>query len=840
MSRKKRVAAEGASPSERAESEPAAPAPSAATADGEDTGNLLEPGLSLLALALVSAQVCARVMLNSDSVGFGANLCLSLLLWIPVLLIGFAGPLLGGRFRRSLPRGAATAAALAFACLSAASPLHASSGYAAVSLAVPWVTQVALFFLIASLGHAPRRARLVLVALLSTATALAGLGLHQYFVGFAALREAVAADARLVSVAQPLLYEFYARLMTDQPFSTFLTSNSLAGFLCMVFPILLGWMVDGLRGRERVGFGRFVLSVIPLLVVGGALGLTQSKGGILATGVGLGVLLLVGGWGGMTWARRGTLLAVALAGLALPSLQACGVGRAAASACGAAVAALAGGIAWRSGGRAERPLVAAAAAAGAANLALLAAGLFDPLDLKRAASSMGFRAGYWFGAWEIFRRNWLVGIGLDGFADQYVTYKSAVAGETQRAHNDYLQIAAELGIGGFLAYVTFWGALLGGGIRGLWREGGGAAAAAGVAGAATAEADGSRAVSEREESFLAVGGGFAAVCLVALLTGCFNVGTGEWLFFGLLALWGVTAVALGLGRLPADTRGLRCGLVAGLSAYVVHSLVDLDAYVLQVSWTAWLAAGALVALDRSGETSRRVDCAVSPAARRRLGVGLLVAALAYVGLAIPWASRLVSADALMGQARDSEEKGDPFSAAGALERARELSPSNPAIRQELARAYHAQCLSVAGPEASPERLGPIFRACRTAAEGAIALAPENAGLHYTRGSFLHDHAGVLEGQAAAGQELDRAQFGRMRDEAFKGAFESCREAARLYPTRAEYRFRYGVLLESWAHSPAAARREFADALYLSEINPLGRLRLSTDEQAYARSRVLGR
>jgi len=79
-------------------------------------------------------------------------------------------------------------------------------------------------------------------------------------------------------------------------------------------------------------------------------------------------------------------------------------------------------------------------------VALMAAGVVDPLGFRRPASSMWYRSGYWLGVWEVFRRHWPLGVGLDGFADHYVRFKTSIHGEAQRAHNDYLQILVEGGV----------------------------------------------------------------------------------------------------------------------------------------------------------------------------------------------------------------------------------------------------------------------------------------------------------------------------------------------------------------------------------------------------------
>lgn len=747
--------------------------PLLAPVDAPDADSpLLRLAFPVVIGALLAAQVAARGIVNGEAAGFGINLLLALLLGIPVILAGLAEPLLRPTAFVSLPRAVLAVPLLLFALLVALSPFHADSPYAAAATAVPWVAQVALFLLLVGTGAEAGRARIAVAVFLATAVALAGLGLHQRFIGFAALREQVNLHPEWVPVDDALRYEFMTRLGSDQPFATFVTANSLAGYLAIAFPALLGWLADGLRGGRPVRAAGLALRAIPLLVAGVTLGLTQSKGGLLALAAALAVMFVLARWGGM--------------------------------------------------GRAGRGLVALAATGGAAVLALVAFGVVDPLGLARPASSMGFRGGYWLGAWEVFREHWLAGVGLDGFADHYVRFKSAVAGETQRAHNDWLQIAAELGVVGFAAYVLFWGVLLARSARGLLAEG--------------AQAEASPPPPARLA--WAAGGisGLGAVVVVAHGTHCFDVGTGPALEPALLGLWGLTFCVLWAADASGGGRYLRCGLVAGVTAFLVHGLVDLDAYVHQVGEVAWLAAGALVALDRSGTMTRPVERAPVGRVRWCLGLGLAAAALAYIAVAAPVASRLVAADARVDQARTATEP-DMFEAVQLLEEARALAPWNPGVWRELARAYHRECLAIRDPQVTAEQVEEIVQRCVAAADGAVARDPWNAGLRFTRGCLEYDHAKKwADLAAAAGAGEERRRLEARQRAAFKEAAASFLAAAVLYPSRAEYRFRHGLVLDEGGDWPGA-RREYLEALYLSEINPLGRLRLTPETAEFVQKRL---
>ncbi|MBI4712061.1 MAG: O-antigen ligase family protein, partial [Planctomycetes bacterium] len=78
-------------------------------------------------------------------------------------------------------------------------------------------------------------------------------------------------------------------------------------------------------------------------------------------------------------------------------------------------------------------------------------------------ASLAIRFGYWQGALEIIRHH-PFGVGINGFPDAYLLYKSAGAGITQKTHNDFLQIGAEMGIIGLIVFVAIFGLIL---VRGL-------------------------------------------------------------------------------------------------------------------------------------------------------------------------------------------------------------------------------------------------------------------------------------------------------------------------------------------------------------------------------------
>lgn len=755
--------------------------------------------VAFLTLASLAVYLTAGVVVPGEGAGVAVAWGLSCLAWLPAILCFLVRPLPRAPARLSFPAPALCTAALVFAACVGAGAGRSDSPHTAAAQAVTWLAHIAIFFAVASLGDAPGRALLLLASFLATAAALGAHGLHQHFIAFDVARAEVAAHPELVPVGEPVRHEFLARLETALPFSTFITRNVFAGFLALSLPPLLGWRLDARREHPRDGVAELALGLIPLLVLGTTLGLTQSKGGLAAAGAGLGTMLL-----------------------------------------------LVGAARLRGRGRPLRWWAGSLAAAGLLGLLLLATGVVDPLALRRPESSMGLRAGYWLGAWRVLGEHPLFGAGLDGFANHYLRLKGPVAGETIRAHNDWLQIAAELGVTGLLAYAVCWGTLVTRAAASLLRgvrlpaagPPPGSPAATGTGdGAPEREAAETGAPHATREEILAVGvSGLGTLLVVSELTGCFGTNAGQPLWWGLVGLWGVTFVPLVRRGLPRDPFFLRCGLVSGLVAYLVHGLVDHPAYVAQVAAPAWAAAGLLVALDRSGTLCRRVDFCPAAAGRRAWGAGLLLAGLAFTGLLVPACVRNWVAEGLLARAEPIAAGGTP-DPVKTLEAAMGWAPANALIWRELAQARHRRCLTGFGASVAPEEVARVLAPCAAAIDAAIERDPTNAGLWFERGRLAYDHARALEAVAGAARADATAALRQRIARDLERALESFRAAAQRYPGKAEYRYWYARLLDGRAGQREAATHEYSEAVHLSEEGAREWQRLAPEEEAAARRRL---
>jgi tetratricopeptide (TPR) repeat protein len=307
-------------------------------------------------------------------------------------------------------------------------------------------------------------------------------------------------------------------------------------------------------------------------------------------------------------------------------------------------------------------------------LGLAAAGGIGVAAAASSSDSMTLRFDYWKAAWGVVRAAPATGIGLLNYQDYHGAHKAEGAPDVKFAHNDYLQILAELGALGLAAFAGF-GALL---LRGLWSEnvsppspraGGtwtpGLGAALGIAMAW---------VLHRQFATSRTSAP-AAIALVVLL---------------LLLYW----------RRPVEERllerpiGFRWGVGAGLAALLAHMVVDFDFYEHALWAPVLLLTGAALAMGTGG---REVVLD-----RIVLGIiGGFILVVAAVGGLYP-SSRLLASDArkLQAQARldrfDSDRNDEGLREAIALlEEAARSQRWDPDLYFRLSQAYRLQAGAMA-------------------------------------------------------------------------------------------------------------------------------------------------
>lgn len=276
------------------------------------------------------------------------------------------------------------------ACGSVFSPLPAAAwtltvGWA-LHLAAPWALWPAI----------RRRPHLVVAGLVAGFVGEACLLIGQVSFERPHLAEQLASDPALTA-AQRIADQYAVRIGSWRLEGTFLLANTLATYLLLVIPLLVGcaWRARGGTGKRRILTSALVVfAVVALLMTG-------SKAGILA-GVVAGVVVAV--VAGRSWRWRGAMLvgATALVGIAL----------------------------------------------------------LVPAVRQAAVGSAGVRLDYWSAGLALVAERPLTGHGLDGFAVHYPRVKPPAGEETIIAHQETLQAAIDLGVPAMLVLLAWWALVL--------------------------------------------------------------------------------------------------------------------------------------------------------------------------------------------------------------------------------------------------------------------------------------------------------------------------------------------------------------------------------------------
>jgi len=247
----------------------------------------------------------------------------------------------------------------------------------------------------------------VLVTLIGAGFLLSLYAIYQFFWGFQNILD-------YLSQTKPYPYaeEFLAR---KRVFASFFSPDMFAGYLIMLIPLTAGLLLEiapkgqFLSLRAPKGAGNLILCLLAGLAL-----ITMSVSLLLTKSAGAGFSLLVAFlvFSALLFAyqphlRRRTLLAAVIICILIISM-------------------LAGIIITR-------------------------ANYF--LDLNNPQNSIIQRLFFWKAAVRIIKDFPLTGVGLGNFGRIYPNYKSLQAIETHFAHNSYLQIWAEIGILGILAWL---------------------------------------------------------------------------------------------------------------------------------------------------------------------------------------------------------------------------------------------------------------------------------------------------------------------------------------------------------------------------------------------------
>lgn len=265
---------------------------------------------------------------------------------------------------------------------------------------------VLFFFLVVNLLRSDRKREAALNALFASTAIVSVYAVYQYYWGLDKTRLLVE-----MYHAGEFVPEFIKRLGTQRAFSTFVYPPALAGFLTVVLPAAFAMFL-----REKEKIKKYALLAVCFLSAF-ALVLTYSKGGWITLAASAVFFALI--W--MKYVRkrlhRGAVIGVLALGLAL------------------------------------------------------AGAVFSGVEGR--ATARGFivsylvRYEYWLAAPGIISEYPLFGSGPGTWGAVYPEYKLLEAEETQMAHNNFVQAAAETGPAGLIIFVWFFGAVMLAGFRRL-------------------------------------------------------------------------------------------------------------------------------------------------------------------------------------------------------------------------------------------------------------------------------------------------------------------------------------------------------------------------------------
>ncbi len=415
-------------------------------------------------------------------------------------------------------------------------------------LGIPQASDACLYILLALAGcmaaqSFPRIENLIIKLVIAMCAVETIYGAVHIFIDMPRLRAAIAAgDATVPPELQSSMGQLW--LTTPDAYGTFGNPNSLAGFL------LIGiFLTAGVILARRFRQSAVSLTVLLTLVVG--LFLTNSKGAFVGA--------VAGAWffvmqilleKSPRWGDR--MKALTIAGIPLVLLV----------------------------------------------LVLAASGR---IDTRAFGLSMQIRFEYWKAAFAMIAQAPLRGVGLGGFGELYSYHKTPMGWEVRDAHNDYLQLAAELSVLAPLLYLVIWRILL--------RE---PPLASGFR-----QAEQATSAGDRKYAILSVAGAtLIFLTLFLAFTPFDGDGLRAFIFdnassfkpaasFLITCLLPVIFAGVAIFLPDVDSASSRIAFRAAAGAVLVHQLVDFDFKSQAVMSMLFLVAGCQFAGAHVSEPSRR-------------------------------------------------------------------------------------------------------------------------------------------------------------------------------------------------------------------------------------------
>jgi len=487
---------------------------------------------------------------------------------------------------------------------------------------------------------------------------------------------------------------FLSRLETNKVFSTFVFPPALAGYLILLLPLALAFFISVRAGWRKVFPG------LTLILGGLALFFTYSKGG---------------------WVSF--LLSLAL-------------------------------LAFIILGRKHRFLffVSFLIVMGLFPV-LVFSGVFPLVKFQGFVNSLHVRIDYWKAGLGMLRDYLPFGSGLGTFGNLYAKYQLAGAGETQMAHNNYLQIWIETGILGIVSFLWLWVAFLKAG-WGIIKNKLNDKLKNKLTSAPVLQCSGQKNKVPANSSYSPVGtGGHRRV------TSCRLRVTGYEL-----------------------RRGLVIGCYVGVVAFLIQSLVDFDLYVPGITTYVWLFMGLVMFNKNSyklcpGGHRQVISYKLANPLVRIVLVVAIVSGTAFLMVTV---RKPLVAERYFRQSAGYLNRGLGGEAIASLKEAIRINPGK-------ADYYY--------------RLGSIYQN-----EGSLAEAISEYRKAVEHNPFMpHYHSALGKALWYRAKGKDKSLI----DEAVR-QFEQARDS---YPTKAEYRVLLGRIYELRGREKEAIR-QYAKALEL--------------------------
>ena len=757
--------------------------------------------------------VCLRIFAAGDVTSYGANLLVEMFIVVAAAFWAMHLVLTG---RMAWVRSPINILIAIFFVLTLVHALCAPHLQRSITTFIDWSSSLLVFFLVIQFCIARRWARIFIYTLIACAVVISLYGIFQYHYLFDyiawRLQTSPAEVLKEMDLPMMSLDDLFARVMSKRVYATFANPNSFAGFLLMTIPLSVGMLIDACRRRSGASLWEGAAMFLAVTLQVHALALTFSKGGFV-TFIVMAVLFVVMASWRLVKAHRKWLLPAAAVALLAVSAGAVKAIRAA-----------------HSDDTSFPPAVAA--------------------KLRSASESMEVRIGYWGAGLRMIADHPLLGVGLDNFADRYSEYKLPTGREVKRAHNDYLQVAAELGVPGLIVFCALW---------------------AGLVGASVPRERIPHAPPEGRESFWAALGAGAlsfitATMLLNMLETFPSGGLSILACAVLLVFWLTMFLFVGAGvslqtggRASNDLWFARIGIAVGLVGFLIHCTVDYDLYVPGCGQTAWMLAALALALREPRPAERMIR--VKPALKWSITVAAVVVCAIFIVPGVGIVIRAFEAESALSQAKQKRNempmtRENLLAAVEFCEQSIERNPLDDDARYVLAQCYEtlwmlrdmkddqAFCLAIESfrevLKLNPSHCAALYRIAEVYRDAA----------HYEKGLLFlpvaeRDSGDRLSTIEFARQRLGESAFGKglgLDNSAIDASFIpyvwAMREAVESYPTNPHYRVALGNALHLAGLDDAAAV-QYAKALEYDRVAPIDRLRLSEDVRKLAEKRAGG-